>query len=458
MKHSHICTRLTALLLCVMLLPVSALADWVRDDLPVTRSDFELRFKLHADGFPADGAAHYQDWETFIDQLSVKGVIDTQLFLDPLSRVGMDASLCLNGKEYVPFRYDGYSTYRYVRSPALEGASIHFQMINFLEFMLKGYYFMDLPTPLIGLLMYPENAYDLAMAYWQPVQELFDGVEEGEVEYTRLYELCETLDLLSTEDPYMNPVYFFVTALLVSTGASDTLLYRLSYLEDVLETMDPDEEGMTVINDGDTRRYVLGDTTVLEQAADGWRLCLADSDGYVLNASWQDTGAELHFAITVWLEEEERLGLRFDLDGLPADGQLSAEGSACITLSGEALYEQPSPVNFTYQYTRSAESLPYDTALQLDWLHPQTGAPALSLSYSAAMSDVDYTVLADRPFDNQDDFFHLNDSYMEEYKERFTKSLALAFAPFVLHMPAGCLSDAYAFLDNTGFLAFLGIE
>lgn len=458
MKHSHFSTRLMALLLCIMLLPVSAMADWVRDDLPVTRSDFELRFKLHADGFPDDGAAHYQDWETFLDRISVQGVIDTQLFLDPLSRVGLDASLCLNGKEYVPFRYDGYSTYRYVRSPALEGASIHFQMINFLEFMLKGYYFMDLPTPLIGLLLYPENAYDLAMAYWQPVQEVFDGVEEGEVEYTQLYELCETLDLLSTEDPYMNPVYFFVTALLVSTGASDTLLYRLGYLEDVLETMDPDEEGMTIVADGDTRRYVLGDTTVFEQNADGWTLCLADSDGYVLNASWQNTGAEVHLEVAVWLEEEERLGLRFDLDGLPADGQLSAAGSASLILSGEALYEQPAPLNFAYQYTRSAEALPYDMALEVDWLHPQTGVPALSLSYSAAMSDAEYTVLLDRPFDNQDDFFHLNDSYMEEYKERFTKSLALAFAPFVLHMPAGCLSDAYAFMENTGFLAFFGIE
>lgn len=458
MKHSHFWTRLTALLLCVLLLPFSALADVVRDDLPVTRSDFELKLKLHADGFPDDGAAHYQDWEAYLDQLSVKGVIDTQLFLDPLSRVGMDATLCLNDREYVPFRYDGYYSFRYVRSPALDGASVHFQMQNFLEFMLKGYYFMDLPTPLIGLLLYPENAYELAMAYWEPVQEALSGEGSRTVDYTRLYELCETLDLLSTEDPYMNPVYFFVTALLVTTGASDTLLYRLSYLEDVLETMDPDEEGMTITVQGDTQRYVLGDTTVFEKTADGWTLCLADSDGYVLNASWQDTGAERHFAIQALLEEEERLGLRFDLDGLPADGQLSAQGSASITLSGEALYEQPAPLNFTYQYTRSAEALPYDMALAVDWLHPETGSPALTLSYSAAMSDVEYTVLADRPFDNQDDFFHLNDSYMEEYKERFTKSLALAFAPFVLHMPAGCLSDAYAFLDNTGFLAFFGIE
>ena len=94
----------------------------------------------------------------------------------------------------------------------------------------------------------------------------------------------------------------------------------------------------------------------------------------------------------------------------------------------------------------------------MDWLHPQTGKPALSLSYSAAMRDAPYTVLNDRPIDNQDDFFHLNDGYLEEYKERFSKTLALAFAPFVLHMPSGCFSDIYAFLEQTGFLSFLGIE
>ena len=136
MKATRILSRAAALLLCLTLLPVYALADTVNPDLPVTQSDFDLSLRLHADGFPDDGAAHYQDWQTFLDQVSLKGTINTQLFLNPFSRVGMDASLCLNGKELIPLEYDGYYSFRYVRSPALDGASVHFQMNNFLEFML----------------------------------------------------------------------------------------------------------------------------------------------------------------------------------------------------------------------------------------------------------------------------------------------------------------------------------
>ena len=462
MKHPRFLARLTALCLCVLLLPLSALADVVNPDLPVTQSDFELSLRLHADGFPNAGAAHYQDWETFLDQISLKGTISTQLFLRPLSRVGMDASLSLNDKAEIPMEYDGYYSFRYIRSPALDGASVHMQMQNFLEFMLKGYYFMDLPTPLIGLILYPEAAYYIGDSYYTPVKEALAGSGSRTVEYTRLYELCETLDLLATEEPAMDPVYFFVTCLLIQTGASDMVLEKLSTLEDVLEYLDPEEEGMTITVAGDTETYVLGETTVFEKTAlpggVRWALCLGDSDGYVVNAAYENNGGEIHGSLRVLLEEEERLALFVDLDGLPTDGQLSASGQAAVTLSGAALEEEPAPVRFTYQYTRSAQTLPYDMALEVDWLHPQTGKPALSLSYSAAMRDAPYTVLNDRPIDNQDDFFHLNDGYLEEYKERFSKTLALAFAPFVLHMPSGCFSDIYAFLEQTGFLSFLGIE
>lgn len=458
MKATRILSRVAALLLCLTLLPVYALADTVNPDLPVTQSDFDLSLRLHADGFPDDGAAHYQDWQTFLDQVSLKGTINTQLFLNPFSRVGMDASLCLNGKEMIPLEYDGYYSFRYVRSPALDGASVHFQMNNFLEFMLKGYYFMDLPTPLIGLLLYPEAAYYIGDSYYTPVRDALAGAGSRSVSYDDLYALCEKLDLLATEEPGVDPVYFFFTALLVQVGASDIAIEKLSSLETVLEYLDPEQAGMTITAEGERETYVLGETTVFEKDADGWTLTLPDAEGYLLEAAYTNRDGAINGSINVSLDGEDRLGLAVALDGLPTDGQLSAQGSAAITVSGAALDQQPAPLSFAYQYTRSNDQLPYNLSLAVDWLHPQTGRSAVTLSYSAAMRDADYTVLKDRPIDNQDDFFHLNESYMEEYKERFSKTLALAAAPFLLHMPAGCFSDIYTFMDQTGFLAFFGIE
>ncbi|MEG0270169.1 MAG: hypothetical protein RR821_07930, partial [Clostridia bacterium] len=77
---------------------------------------------------------------------------------------------------------------------------------------------------------------------------------------------------------------------------------------------------------------------------------------------------------------------------------------------------------------------------------------------AANVSSQPEKVLVERPYDNQDDFFHLNESYLEEYMDRFVPTLALAFFPFLLEMPVGVMNDAFTFLTDTGILAALGIE
>ena len=78
-------------------------------------------------------------------------------------------------------------------------------------------------------------------------------------------------------------------------------------------------------------------------------------------------------------------------------------------------------------------------------------APVKAVAISA-------TALVERAYDDQEDFFHLNESFIEEYKERFLPTLALAAAPIALEVPAGVLSDVIAYMDETGILAFMGIE
>ena len=93
-----------------------------------------------------------------------------------------------------------------------------------------------------------------------------------------------------------------------------------------------------------------------------------------------------------------------------------------------------------------------------DWLHPETEKPAVTLLYSADVEMKDESVLEDRIYDNQNDFFHLNDTYLEEYKRDFTLPLALTCAPLLMETPSGVLNDILRFCDETGILATLGIE
>ena len=456
--------RLSALVLSLCLLMAAfsqALAEESAGD-EVTRSDFSFSLLLHADGFPNDGAAHYADWETFLSKLSLEGVVDVQRFLTNISRVYFDGGLCVNGKMALPFVYDGYHSYRYVRADALRGDSIHFQMHNFFEFMLKGYYFMGLPTQLIALPLYPEASYYLGASYYQPIAEAVAGEGDRTVSYADLYELCETLDLIVNDDWDYERAYFYLTCMLIDLGASDMALQKLGYLEDWLAFMDPEAEGLFITDDGVSQTYTLGGTQVFTHTKDAsgerFSLCLPDADGYELTVSYENTGAEIHGSLRITLEGAERLTLNVDVDGLPTGGALAAQGTATIALGGECFSEPPAPVSFAYRYSRDAAELPYAMTLDVDWLHPETGKPALTFAYQAAMEQLPASAMVERVYDNQNDFFHLNESFMEEYKQLYLPTLALSAVPVLVEMPAGVISDIMGFLYETGFLAFLGIE
>ncbi|MEG0512585.1 MAG: hypothetical protein RR653_07680 [Clostridia bacterium] len=472
MKHIHL-TRILAFVLCLCLLPFSVLAEEAAETeaAAVTRSDFSLAFNLHASGFPDDGMAHYAGWEKFLGKISLQGVVDTQRFLQPQSRVYFNGGLYLNNQLTVPFEYDGYHSYRYLRTPALGGASMHFQMHNFFEFMLKPYYFMDLPTPYLALLLYPEASYFVKESYYDPIALLCEGTGNRTVAYADLYELCETLDLLVTDDPDYERMYFYITSLLVDLQASDMTLEALGCLEDWLDYLDPEQEGLQITSVGHTETYVLGTTKLFEKTvkdgATDFTLNLPNNEGYalVLQALYspKEVGADITAKLTATIDGKTQVDITLDLVGLPKQDEQSATGRATLVLGGEAFGGTSLPLRFDFRYAKNSkqgnlQSPPYHVTLDADFLHPLTERPAVSMHYAANVSSQPEKVLVERPYDNQDDFFHLNESYLEEYMDRFVPTLALAFFPFLLEMPVGVMNDAFTFLTDTGILAALGIE
>ena len=445
-------------LVLALMVPCGALAV-TTDFTPVTRSDFELRFAVHPEGFPEGTSAHLTDWEKFASALSFKGTIDTQSFLQEFSRVYMNAGLYVNNRSAVPFEYDGYYSFRYLRSPALDNASVHFQMMNFFQFMLKGYNYMELPTDLIALFLYPEAAQALGKAYYTPIEAFFaDGAESYDTE--ALLALCQELNTIAQEDVHYT-VSDFLFCLLARYSDPYLAQDKLSSLESVIQAMDPEQEGLTVVREGETVLYKLGEETAFTRTENEegtqWELSLFDEEEYSLNAHFSNLAGEISLSAAIGCAGEERLSAALTLTGLNSSTQ--AAGEVTLTIGGAAILERdetlPKPLRFSYAYERTGEELPYTVSLNGSWLHPETGKPALSLMYTADMTDTGETTIPDHPIDNQDDFFHLNESYLAEYKERFTPTLIAAFIPVVLQMPAGALEDVYSLLEETGLISFI---
>ena len=509
MKHTFI-NRLCALTLalCLCALPtLASAADTYLPDGDVTHTDFTLSLALHADGFP-QSKAHLDDWETFLGKLSLAGAMDSLAMFTPDSRVYLNAALRLNGKDRLPFVYDGYHSYRYLTSPALNDEVLYFQMHNFLEFMLKPYFYMELPTQYLALLMYPEAAYWLGDSYYTPVKELLseardtalgdatapvttvandgegsltiiggadgptqiylatpdDDAAEGDillytVPYQDLYELCETLDLIVNDDVELGRAYFFFTCLLTEIYASDMVLDMLGDLESELDSLDPDEKGMTVMETPVSTICSIGDTVVfmktVKDSVTTYAFTLPTPDGYVLtfNYSWapQDEGAALSAALAVTLDGVEAVALTAEGEGLPREGELGGQGSLTLAASGFTIGEDVPPAIFDFSWSRDAAQKPYTLDLTVDWIHPETLKPALTLAFNGTLSTVDKSVFVEKSYP-QNDFFNLNETFLEEYKARLLPSMLLKLTPFVLEMPSGVIDDIYRFTADTDIL------
>ena len=527
-------TRLISLTLalCLCVLPTLALADTYLPDGEVTHTDFTLDVSLHADGFP-QSKAHLSDWETFLNKLDIKGSIDTLAMFTPTSRVYLNGALRLNGKSQIPFVYDGYHSYRYLITPALNNEPLFFQMHNFLEFMLKPYYYMELPTQYMALLMYPEAAYWIGDSYYTPLTETLaaakeeaisnaadeaalqdeqaadalaneaatpavetqatttdttatlaptatpqptatpeptvtpvpvvaeDGTITYNVPYEDLYELCENLDLIVNDDLDYSRAYFFFTCLLTDLYASDMTLEILGNLEAGLDAIDPDENGMTVVETADTTTCTLGDVDLFVKATQGdvttMTLTLPTAEGYVLTFDYRwdkaatASGATLDATLTVTSDGEDAIVLSAQGTGLPREGDISGQGQITLAASGNMLQEDTAPFTLAFDWVRDATQKPYTLDLKADWIHPETGKPAISLHFNGTLSDVDKSVFAEGNY-VQNDFFNLNETFLSEYKERLMPAFMLKVAPILLETPSGVLNDLYSFAEKNDIL------
>lgn len=457
--------RIACLLLCLCLLPAAALAELKQSPSPVTHADFTLRLNLHADGFPQPNN-RLRDWETFLQKISLRARADVQDFLTNESRVYMKGAVAVNNREVIPFTYDGYHSYRYLVSPALANEVFHFQMHNYFDFMMKPYFYMELPTQYIALLTYPEASYYLGKSYYEPIAAACEGEGTRTVPYTRLYELCEELDLIANEDEYYGRLYTYMRALLIDIYADDMTVDALGRLEDFLAFLDPDEGGMTITVDGNTTTYIIGETTVFQRTVQDGRntftLTLPNEEGYCLSVDydWQPTenGVQLDAKLLITQGEQTAFSLTIAGTGLPQDGDKRGEGTLSFAIDGYVTGDQPpAPASLAFRWESDSPQLPRTLLLDVDYLHPETGRPALTLSFNGKLADVDPSVLVEYDYP-QNDFFNLNGESLTAIEERITKPLAVSMLPVIAEMPSGVIDSIYDFITQTGILNALTAE
>ena len=465
MKKAHVLSAI----LCLFLLPLFSLAE---DASPAYHSAFELSLALHADAYP-EPSQRLRDWEVFLGKLNLKGYLNAMEFPNPFDRVYLNASLYVDGMNRIPFVYDHYYSFRYLTGPLLRGESLHFQMHNFFDFMYKAFDYWRLPANLLAIPLYPEATWYIADRYYAPLAEVFTGEENRTVPYEDLLALAEELNLIMTDDAYYERGYLYFTILLAGLEpieadgeewvVSEYIVEKLSSLETLLDDLDPDREGMTVAMQNDHAAFILGDRTVFEQRREGgansWELDVQWLDGFQIACAYEwmpsPEGASLGMSLKAGWDDGWLVCLSVEGAGLPCADVLSGSGTITITITIQA-GDETLPFGgwtnrFAVNWSLDSPELPLLARVDMDWLHPHTLLPAVSLRYEAEWRQAEPDVFVEGHYP-QIDFFSLNEASLAEYKERYLPSLVLAFAPLAMEMTPGVINDIYDFLSQTGII------
>ena len=474
MKHTL--TRITALLLCLCLMaPAAALAYGevpVYQD-PVTHTDMKLYFDFFPEAFPDQTAADLKGWQEFLDKLTFEGSMDLQNPLTDKVRAWFDGGLYLNDKLTVPFQVDVYFAFRYFQSRAIKGESMFFKMENFFEFMMKPRYFMNLPTDYIALLMYPEATLEMRDRFYTPLAELCKGEGDRVVSYDELYDLCLSWEYMYENDwEDENKLYFYLTALLYQLGINYDVYDQIGMMTAWLDVLDPEGAGLIITVQDGVETYTIGEHVVFTRdlaSTRNFTLSLPNEYGDVLSVTsveeihddWDGDNwyLDLNIALAPEGEGEEPenyLSLSLDMLNVPLRELYQTTGFVSFEADGSAM-EEPFSMSADLYFNRTDINLPNQTTIYFSPLHPETQQKMLTAKLILNNSEVPFTVLQERDYP-QEDFFHLNDEYLQRIKESYIPSLALNFLPVIAEMPAGVINDIIRFAEETDILVSLGIE
>ena len=473
MKHTL--TRITALLLCLCLLPATALGYGytpVYQD-PVTHSDMKLTFDIFPKAFPKDTAADLYGWQEFLEKLSFQGSLDLQNPLTDKVRAWFDGGLYMNDRLTVPFQVDVYFAFRYMQSRALRGDSMFFKMENFFEFMMKPRYFMDLPTDYIALFLYPEASLEMWDRFYTPLAELCKGEGDRVVSYDELYDLALSGEMMYENDwEDENKLFFFLTCLLYDLGINYDVFEQIGMMTAWLDVLDPEGAGMSIVEADGMATYTIGEHVVFTRELASTRnftLSLPNEEGDLLTVTsreeiqddWDGDNWYLTLDVTLAPEEEggERenyLSLELNMENVPLRDTYYSQGDICFIAKGTAL-EKSIRIPMSLRTERTDLTYPNREIYALTLNHPKTYLPCFTAELTLFNSEVPYTVLQERVYP-QEDIFHLNDEYLQRIKESYIPSLALNFLPVITEMPAGVINDIIRFAEETDILVSLGIE
>ncbi len=435
--------RLSALLLCLMLLPAASFADTASIGY-----GFELGFSMDASSYPESDQTLVQGIADALNMLTLSGT-----FAKEGNSFDLTGELLLENDEdtRTAVHIYGTETHYQIGSSLLGNQELLLNNLALLEFAIKAYNHLNMPLQYPALLISTyahTSAFDWIREQWNAVMQ----AEEGD----RVISRDDIIDLAAyaAENAEQDRAfYYWLAALALESGYSDMVLETITELPDWLDGL-LDDDGITVTCEGDTETWTSGEETFFTKTADesgeSFSLTLPMlPDGNTVEASYQRSNEDGSMELTVLIANEEdettMLDASVTLTGWADTLPMNGDAELNVSLSGEMV---PDAVNAHFTY--HAE----DGQVTLCQMDAETDAAMLTIHGTLTEQALAAPSYSDEML-NGLNVFSLNDASLKTFVADVAEPFIKGAIPLLKHLPLSTYESLFTLLDQYGILNML---
>ena len=454
---NHLRRALALLLILALCMPLVALAE---DDVHGLRMN--LSFQMDPSAYPEEEQELLQGIGDMLNILGVQAELAWEgNLLSQNTSFDSNVSLALGEQaDLVQLHLYGTPSHIVVGSNLLGDQQVMLNMLAWLEFSMKTYFYLGMPLQNVALCTSTyahTSAFEALAAVWNPVMNATQGTRTISRE-----SILEMLPQIMDTAQYDRAFTYWLQALLLDAGYDSMVLDALYYAPEWADGFLAEDGIQVTVADGE-ETWTTGDLTLFHRNSEGWTLSLpATGEGYTTLATMTQTEDSRTLRLCFGLEEEaDVLDLTLSATGLPTGEDGTGKAELTLDRTGSMLGE--AHLRWAVDWTRTTQENGLGAwEIRAAQTHAETGAEMLVIS-GTLTECVPEVALG---WDTQElinagiNIFSVYEDTLAEFVRNVQEPFLTAMLPVLVQLPASSYDSIFQLLEQYGVLDVLtaGLE
>ena len=358
------------------------------------------------------------------------------------------------------FHLYGTPSHIVVGSNLLGDQQVMLNMLAWLEFSMKTYFYLGMPLQNVALCTSTyahTSAFEALAAVWNPVMNATQGTRTISRE-----SILDMLPQLADTAQYDRAFTYWLQALLLDAGYDSMVLDALYSAADWADGFLA-EDGIQVTVTDQEETWTTGDLTLFHRDGDGWTLALpATGEGYTAHATMTQGEDSRMLRLCFGLEEEaDVLDLTLSATGLPTGEDGTGRTEMALDRTGSMLGEQH--LRWGVDWTRATQADGLGAwEIRAAQTNADTGAEMLVISgtLTECVPEVALGWDTQELIDAGLNIFSVYEDTLAEFVRNVQEPFLTAMLPVLVELPASSYQSIFQLLEQYGVMDVLtaGLE